>query len=133
MAALPAHALCTKGKISNLRKKATASSEKTWVVRKFMPFKELSRTKHWVHVEDIDAEQHYIAANSVTDEYKCLVVSASVALAYKGPDLNSGLTKINSFDRYASFEWVGRKGSWYKAKDQTGREYWFEGKNIWIP
>ena len=129
----PAFAVCTKAKFSSLRKEPSASSEKTWVVGKFMPFKEVSRTKHWAYVEDVDGVSHYISNNSLTNDYKCMVVSANLAKAYKGPSKSSGLTKINNFDRYAPLEWVGRKDSWYKAKDKKGRHFWFEGKDIWLP
>ncbi len=126
-----AQALCVSSKFANLRSRPSTKSPKTWKVVKYMPFQKIKSTKGWYRVRDVDGDYHWLFAKLATTKYKCAVVKAKKANLRTSPG-GKVHKKYTSAEKYVTFRYLGRKGSWAKVVDEQGTKFWIARSLIWI-
>jgi SH3-like domain-containing protein len=126
----PAYALCVKVSSANLRSGPGTGYEKTWMVYKYMPFRELSHKGNWYKVKDLEGDIHWIH-ESLVDSTMCAVVKAQANIR-TGPGKQHEKASHSPGLKYHSFKVLKIEGSWAKVEDENGDAGWIFRKLLWI-
>lgn len=125
-------ALCVSNEFANLRSSASVSSEKTWVVYRYMPLQKVNKKQGWYEVKDLDSKTHWIREDLVTSAFKCAVIKNEFAYLRTGPGTRFAKTKAEKGLKYLSFRVVKEQGDWVQVEDQQGDLAWIHRPLVWV-
>jgi SH3-like domain-containing protein len=132
-AAGPAEPVCVVRPHVSLRKGPGKEFGVSWAVPKYMPLLKIDKKGAWFKVQDLEGENHWVSATSVSKKTMCAVVKTKTAKLRQGPGPEHPLAELSSVDRYTPFRKIDRDGEWIQVKDDFNGTYWVHETNVWIP
>lgn len=127
-----AEADCVKVAEANLRKGPGTQHEKSWVVYKYMPLKQISKDGSWFQVKDVDGDKHWVFSKLLTDEYQCAVVKVEKANVRSGPGIGNAVAPLGLVERYYAFKVVSEQSGWVEVEDEMKNHGWISKSLVWM-
>ncbi len=125
--------LCVKAASAVLRAEPKSSAAVTWTVGKYTPLLKLDKKSGWYKVQDMDGEIHWIQAQAVSSEIRCLSIRTSTTNVRTGAGKQFPLVDRPVADRYTGFKRLENEEEWYQVEDSQGAKGWVHESNIWRP
>ncbi len=123
---------CAKAYIT-LRKGPGSQFPISWRVARFMPFLKLESKNGWVKVQDFEGETHWAQSRDLSTSISCVVIRSTVATLRREPSTTAPMADLKTLDRYTPLKKIESKDEWVKVEDESGRQAWVHGSNIWRP
>lgn len=124
---------CVEKSKANLRKGPGVRYKKSWLVSKYMPFREVSKKGAWRKVIDVDGEDHWVHRSLITKSMSCVVVKSYFAYLRSGPGEKFSKTSTALAEKYTPFKKVGETTYWVQVEDSLKQRHWIFRKHLWEP